>query len=650
MIGPIGVSPDEWSFIRETANSKVVFGPGCIARIAEELRLLGVSRAILVSGGRTSAGLDQLERHLGSLLVARFEGAEMHTPKHVTAQALNVATESGVDCIVSLGGGSATGLAKALGRETGLPTVVIPTSYAGSEATPVLGETEDGVKTTISAPEILPNVVLYDVDLTLDMPLSLTVNSALNAMAHAVEALYAPTAVPAVFDTALRAIGLIGSALPVLLEAPRDVVARVSLLEGAWLAGSCLGLVGMGLHHKLCHVLGGSFGLPHAATHAIVLPYVVAFNATSIPHVIGALAEALKTQDVPAKLWDLAHLAGPPDSLAGLGFAPEDIERAVAIAIRAEYPNPRPVTPEGVRQVLEAAINGKRPSDPLSEPDLDRLTQEVTASFAQAADSRLRSQLTGLVRHLHAFVREEGISEDEWTVAIDFLTKVGQMSSDVRQETVLLSDVLGISSVVDALTNSRTPQSTPSAVLGPFYTEGPPQTPLGSDIAGPMEGDPLWVDVRILDRSGAPIAGAVVDVWQSNDEGFYDLQLPDLDGPVLRARFESAHDGSVKFWSIKPCEYPIPTDGPVGALLRATNRHPYRAPHVHFMISAPGFHRLVTQLFVAGGAYLDSDTVFGVKPELVVEFLEQTGATPDGRALGRPWYLLKYDFTLGSAG
>jgi protocatechuate 3,4-dioxygenase beta subunit len=268
------------------------------------------------------------------------------------------------------------------------------------------------------------------------------------------------------------------------------------------------------------------------------------------------------------------------------------------------------------------------------------------ASFANAPDPRVRTLLTDLVRHLHTFVTANDVTESEWQYAIDFLTRTGQICSPTRQEFVLLSDTLGVSSVVDLLTNSRTPTTTPSAVLGPFYVEGPPETPPGGDISGGLSGTPLWVDVRITDTDGTPVKDAVVDVWQSNEDGFYDVQLPDLEGPVLRGRLRSDSEGGIAFWSILPSEYPIPDDGPVGQMLAATGRHPYRAPHLHFMISAPGHRRLVTQLFVAGGAYLDGDTVFGVKDDLVVDYTPQHGPTPDGRHVDGQWRRLEYTFRI----
>ena len=250
---------------------------------------------------------------------------------------------------------------------------------------------------------------------------------------------------------------------------------------------------------------------------------------------------------------------------------------------------------------------------------LDRLTDQVVAGLAGAPDARLGALLGDLVRRLHGFVRDNDVTEREWLAAIDFLTRTGQLCGPSRQEFVLLSDTLGISSAVDLLTNSRSPETTPSAVLGPFYLEGPPSLPSGADLADGLPGEPLRADITITDLDGKPVPDAIVDVWQSNRDGFYDVQLPDLEGPVLRARFRTDGTGRVWFRTIRPSEYPIPDDGPVGEMLRAIGRHPYRAPHLHFMIMAPGFRRLVTQLFVAGGPYLDSDAVFGVKDELIVE-------------------------------
>ncbi len=603
------------SFEYTAHASRVIFGAGTLGGLRDEVERLGAGR-VLVLGTRA----DRAAEVLGPLAVARFEGVAMHTPVEVTEQAVEVAHEHDADLLVSIGGGSSTGLGKAVARRTGLPQIAVPTTYAGSEMTPVVGETEGGAKTTRSDPALVPRIVIYDVELTLGLPVGLTVTSGLNAMAHAVEALYAPQANPAVDSFAVDSITRLARALPRIADRPDDLDARGDALIGAWLAGICLGTVGMGLHHKLCHVLGGSFGLPHSETHAVVLPHAMAYNASAAPDPMRRIAAALGATDAPTAVFDLATRLGAPGSLVELGLAEADLAEAAERATAQPYPNPRPVTTDGIRGLLGEAWRGDRPAATDDRPDIRWLTDQVVASFDKAPDRRAAALLGDLVRRLHGFVADNDLTEAEWMTAIGFLTRAGQISGPTRQEFVLLSDTLGISSAVDLLTNSRSPDSTPSAVLGPFYVEGPPAVPSGADLAEGLPGVPLRADVRITDLDGGPVPDAVVDVWQSNQDGFYDVQLPEIEGPVLRARLRSDDDGRLWFRSILPSEYPIPDDGPVGQMLRATGRHPYRAPHLHFMISAPGFRRLITQLFVRGGPYLDSDAVFGVKDELIVDF------------------------------
>jgi alcohol dehydrogenase class IV/protocatechuate 3,4-dioxygenase beta subunit len=635
------------TFVYTSPSSRVVFGPGTVGRLREEVERLGCSRVLLLSSRPLARTATRVREALADLVVAEFDGAAMHTPVEVTERALDVLTDASADAIVAVGGGSTTGLSKALALRTDLPQVILPTTYAGSEMTPVLGETRDGRKVIQSSPAILPETVVYDVDFTLTLPLPMTVTSGVNALAHAVEALYSADANPVTDRQALDAISGIARALPRLAVDPADPEARADLLHAAWLAGTCLATVGMGLHHKLCHTLGGSFGLPHAETHTVVLSHAMAYNAPAVPEVMRRIADALGVPDAPSGVHDLIVSLGGPTSLGDLGMAESDLARAAELATSTPYPNPRELTTEGIGELLAGAWQGRRPQGPPStEAKLARLTQEVVASFANAPEPRVRTLMTDLVRHLHAFVAANDVTDAEWQYAIDFLTRTGQLCGPTRQEFVLLSDTLGVSSAVDLLTNSRTPETTPSAVLGPFYVEGPPETALGSDISGGLQGTPLWVDVRVTDSDGEPVRDAVVDVWQSNEDGFYDVQLPDLEGPVLRARLRSDAQGRVTFWSILPSHYPIPADGPVGQMLDAVGRHPYRAPHLHFMFDAPGHRRLVTQLFVAGGAYLDSDTVFGVKDELVVDFTPLSVPTPDGRPVDGEWCRLDYTFRL----
>ncbi|MFM9589282.1 maleylacetate reductase and hydroxyquinol 1,2-dioxygenase domain-containing protein [Streptomyces scabiei] len=640
------------TFVHTASPGRVLFGAGTLQRARGEVERLGGSRVLLLSDGSPALRKDteRLRDALGDLVVAEFDGAAMHTPVEVTERALTTVREQHVDCLVAIGGGSTTGLAKALAVRTDLPQVIVPTTYAGSEVTPVLGETVDGRKTTRSSPAILPETVVYDVELTLALPVAMSVTSGINALAHAVEALYSPDATPVTDAMALEAVAAIARCLPALHEDPSDTEARAELLQAAWLAGTCLGAVGMGLHHKLCHTLGGTFGLPHAETHTVVLPHAMAYNAPAAPEAMDRIARALGVPDAPTGVFDLIRRVGGPTSLRDLGMAESDLDRAAEPATAQPYPNPRELTRDGLADLLRDAWQGRRPQAAAgSVPDLRPLTDEVVASFDGCADPRLRQLLTDLVRTLHAYTVRNDLTPREWQRAIDFLTGAGHITTGTRQEFILLSDTLGVSSVVDALANSRTPDTTSSAILGPFYVAGPPAAEHGSDIAGDFTGTPMWADIRVTDQEGHSIAGAVVDVWQSNEDGFYDVQLPDLEGPVLRARFTTDADGRFTFWSILPSEYPIPNDGPVGRMLSTVGRHPYRAPHVHFLINASGHQPLITQLFVRGGAYLDGapgrrDAVFGVKDDLITDFTPRTGPTPDGRTVDGEWRLLEFTF------
>lgn len=278
------------------------------------------------------------------------------------------------------------------------------------------------------------------------------------------------------------------------------------------------------------------------------------------------------------------------------------------------------------------------------------ITQAVVERFENTPDPRLKEVMQGLVRHLHGFVREVEPSFDEWLAAIDFLTRTGQMCTDKRQEFILLSDTLGVSMLVDAINNRMPEGTTPTTVLGPFYVAERPELPDGADISGGLKGEPLYIESAVASADGKRLAGAVVDVWQSDDDGFYDVQRPELDGHVLRGRFRTDAEGRFRLWSITPKFYPIPDDGPVGHMIYATKRHPFRPAHVHFMIAAEGHETLVTHVFVAGDPYLDSDAVFGVKDALIRSFEEHgPGAAPDGRSLATPWRSLRYDFGLKRA-
>lgn len=273
------------------------------------------------------------------------------------------------------------------------------------------------------------------------------------------------------------------------------------------------------------------------------------------------------------------------------------------------------------------------------------LTDAVLARIEGNADERFRQIMTSLIRHLHAFVRETELTEAEWFAGIQFLTATGQKCDDKRQEYILLSDTLGVSMLVDAINHRKPGAATETTVLGPFYVPGSKQLPIWADIAAGLTGVPAYVHGRVLDVDGKPIAGAELDVWQNDAEGFYDVQRPGAS--YARGKFTTDAEGRFGFRTIRPVSYPIPTDGPVGKMLLGMGRHPYRPAHVHTKVSAPGFEPIITHLFVQGDPYLGSDAVFGVKDSLVVEFVAHpAGPTPDGGTSLVPFDTARYDFRL----
>lgn len=349
-------------FVYTSSLARVLFGSGRTAELPVELARLSAHHPFIIS---TPGGAAQAEK-LASLVSGRatvHPHAAMHTPVEVTEQARVRLDQSGADCLVAIGGGSPIGLSKALAVRTGIPQIIIPTTYAGSEVTDILGETSDGVKTTRRDPAILPEVVIYDVDHTLSLPPALSVASGLNAIAHACEALYAVDGNPIIGLLADEAIAALAASLPLIAKNPSDRAARERAQYGAWLCGVCLGSVSMALHHKLAHVLGGSFDLPHAETHAILLPYSLAYNASAAPEAIARIARALGSADAPTtQLRALIAEAGLPTSLAAIGMPSEGVVRAVELALKASYPNPRPLERAALTQALEAAVEGRAPA------------------------------------------------------------------------------------------------------------------------------------------------------------------------------------------------------------------------------------------------------------------------------------------------
>ncbi|WP_145203708.1 maleylacetate reductase [Sphingobium sp. B2] len=347
-------------FLYEPLPYRIIFGAGSIDQVPAEVERVG-KRALVLSTAEQGADARRLRESLGELGVGLFDQAVMHVPAPTVDAAISLARQLDADCTVALGGGSTTGLAKALSLKIGLPSVVIPTTYAGSEVTPIWGMTENGVKTTGRDRRVLPATVIYDPNLTLSLPPALSVASGLNAIAHCMEGLYAVDGNPIVSVMAEEGIRTLARSLPVIREHPQDRAARGEALYGCWLAGMVLGAASVALHHKLCHTLGGTFDMPHAETHTAVLPHAIAYNAPAAPEAMARAKRALGGEDPAAALYDLAKSLGAEMSLAKLGMPEDGIGRAAELAVRNPYPNPRPITKEGIVRLLTRAHAGLRP-------------------------------------------------------------------------------------------------------------------------------------------------------------------------------------------------------------------------------------------------------------------------------------------------
>lgn len=350
-------------FVYQSRPQRVVFGAGSLANLASELDALGLKKALVLSTPNQRDQAERIAAQLGPAYVAGiFDQAVMHVPVDTARQARALAKTLGADCTLAIGGGSTIGLAKAIALDAGLPIVAVPTTYAGSEMTPIYGITEDGLKTTGRDERVLPRVVVYDPTLTLELPLELSVTSGINAIAHAAEGLYATDGNPIMDIMAEEGIRAIARAIPLLHAGTGDAqAARADALYGAWLCGSVLGSVGMALHHKLCHTLGGSFNLPHAEVHTIVLPHALAYNAVAAPAAMARIAAALDAENAAQGVFDLAHAHGAPTALKTLGMRAQDVDRACDLALKSPYPNPRPLERTAMRALLQNAFDGTRP-------------------------------------------------------------------------------------------------------------------------------------------------------------------------------------------------------------------------------------------------------------------------------------------------
>jgi maleylacetate reductase len=350
------------SFVYQGTPQRVVFGSGILASVAEEADRLGVKRALVLSTPEQKHAAERVARLLGEAAAGIFAGATMHTPVEVSDEAMAVVARERIDGTVAIGGGSTTGLGKAIAWRTDLPQIVVPTTYAGSESTNLLGETADGRKTTRRHPKILPETIVFDVDLTLSLPVAMSVTSGMNAIAHAVEGLYAPDGNPILSLMGEEGIRALAAALPAIVQDARAGGARADALYGAWLCGAVLGGASVALHHKLCHVLGGSFNLPHAETHAIILPHAAAYNAPAVPEAMARVARALGADDAVEGLFALAERIGAPTALRDIGMPEDGLDEAARIATENPYWNPRPFDRAAIRSVLDDAWRGKRPT------------------------------------------------------------------------------------------------------------------------------------------------------------------------------------------------------------------------------------------------------------------------------------------------
>jgi maleylacetate reductase len=353
-----GAMPPFPAFVHDALGGRVVFGVGSVEHLGEEVDRLGAGRVLAIAGERA---IDGLVERLGGRWAASFTDVQQHVPVDAAARAVAAASEAGADCLVAMGGGSATGMAKAVALERQVLIVAVPTTYAGSEVTPIYGLTGPEGKRTGRDPRVLPRTVVYDPALTTGLPAEVTGPSGMNALAHCVEALYAPGANPVTSLLAEEGARALHRGLPGAVADPGDLVARSDALLGAWLAGTALASVGIGIHHQLCHLLGGAYRLPHAELHAVVLPHAVHFVAPAARPQLARLAGSLGVDDVAGGIWDLGRRLGTPASLAELGLAEAELDRAAEQAVARVVQTPRRAGVRELRALLEAAWQGGRP-------------------------------------------------------------------------------------------------------------------------------------------------------------------------------------------------------------------------------------------------------------------------------------------------
>ncbi|RQT38969.1 maleylacetate reductase [Burkholderia cepacia] len=349
------------NFIYQARPARMIFGAGSLDHLEREVLELGAQRALVLCTPEQRDLAQHIVERLGARAAGLYDRATMHVPIEIARDAQAFARSCGADCAIAIGGGSTIGLGKAIALESSLPILAIPTTYAGSEMTPIYGLTEGGIKRTGSDARVLPKTVIYDPALTVTLPVELSVTSGLNAIAHAAEGLYANNANPVMSLVAEEGIRALARGLPGVRRNTADLGARGDALYGAWLCGMVLGNVGMALHHKLCHTLGGSFNLPHAPTHTVVLPHALAYNAAHAPDAMQRIARAIGTNDAARGLYALALDNGAPVSLKAIGMQEADLDRAADLAAANPYWNPRPIERDGLRALLQDAFDGNLP-------------------------------------------------------------------------------------------------------------------------------------------------------------------------------------------------------------------------------------------------------------------------------------------------
>ena len=350
------------SFVYIGRPARVIFGAGSLQQLGAEIEALGARKALVLSTPEQRESAERVASLLGARAAGVFDRAVMHVPIETAREARAVAARLGADCAVAIGGGSTIGLGKAIALESGLAILAIPTTSAGSEMTSIFGITEGGMKKTGRNDKVLARTVIYDPELTTTLPRAMSVTSAMNAIAHAAEGFYSASSNPILDLMAEEGIRALGRALPAIVKAPQDMQGRSDALYGAWLCGTVLASVDMALHHKLCHTLGGSFNLPHAETHTIVLPHALAYNAPAAHEAVARVGRALGGASGPQAVYDLARDNGAPVALRDIGMKQADLDRACDIAMRNQYPNPRPLERMALRQLLQDAFEGTRPA------------------------------------------------------------------------------------------------------------------------------------------------------------------------------------------------------------------------------------------------------------------------------------------------